>query len=57
MVVARCAMVRIKSMEEAIDRFPPYANIVGEFKIDVGVVKEPSDFSPGGEMKRFMMMC
>jgi hypothetical protein len=55
MVVACCAMVRIKSMEEAIDRVPPYANVVGEFKIDVGLVKEPSDFSPGGKMKRFMM--
>jgi hypothetical protein len=57
MVVARCAMVRIKSMEEAIDGVPHYANVVGEFKIDVGLVKEPSDFSPGGEVKRFMMMC
>ncbi len=54
------AIVRVESMEKAIEWASRLAEVVGDVEIDIGLVKEPWDLGlcpkPDGQMTRFMMM-
>jgi hypothetical protein len=59
-LIAGFAIVRVESMEMAIEWASRLANVVGDVEIDIGLLKEPWDLGlcpkPDGQMTRFMMM-
>jgi hypothetical protein len=59
-VLAGFAVVRMKSMDEAIEWASKFGRAVGEIEIDIGQVKEPWDLGlspkPPGQATRFMIM-
>jgi hypothetical protein len=59
-LIAGFAIVRVESMEKAIEWASRLAEVVGDVEIDIGLVKEPWDLGlcpkPDGQMTRFMMM-
>ena len=59
-LIAGFAIVRVESMEKAIEWASRLAKVVGDVEIDIGLLKEPWDLGlcpkPDGQMTRFMMM-
>ncbi len=59
-LIAGFAIVRVESMEKAIEWASRLAKVVGDVEIDIGPLKEPWDLGlcpkPDGQMTRFMMM-
>jgi hypothetical protein len=59
-LIAGFAIVRVESMEKAIEWASRLARVVGDVEIDIGLVKEPWDLGlcpkPDGQMTRFMLM-
>ena len=59
-LIAGFAIVRVESMDKAIEWASRLAKLVGNVEIDIGLVKEPWDLGlcpkPDGQMTRFMMM-
>ena len=59
-LVAGFAIVRMKSMEEAIEWAARLGKVVGDAVIDIGQLKEPWDLGlcprPQGQATRFMIM-
>ncbi len=59
-LLAGFAIVRMKSMEEAIEWASRFGRAVGDAEIDIGQVKEPWDLGlcpkPPGQTARFMIM-
>src|SRR5260370_41504074 len=59
-LIAGFAIVRVESMENAIEWASRLARVVGDVEIDIGLVKGPWDLGlcpkPDGQMPRFMLM-
>jgi hypothetical protein len=59
-LIAGFAIVRVESMDKAIEWASRLAKLVGDAEIDIGLLKEPWDLGlcpkPDGQMTRFMMM-
>lgn len=59
-LIAGFAIIRVESMERAIEWASRLAKVVGDVEIDIGLVKEPWDLGlcpkPDGQMTRFMIM-
>jgi len=59
-LIAGFAIVRVESMEKAIEWASRLAKVVGDVEIDIGLLKEPWDLGlcpkPDRQMTRFMMM-
>lgn len=59
-VLAGFAVVRLQSMDEAIEWASRFGRAVGDVEVDIGQVKEPGDLGlcsrPQGQATRFMIM-
>jgi hypothetical protein len=59
-LIAGLAIVRVESMDKAIEWASRLAKLVGDVEIDIGLLKEPWDLGlcpkPDGQMTRFMIM-